>query len=72
MTGITYIDNILLYSLILFIPFFFVGVFLAEVFHTFPALSSRIYGADLPGAAAGSMTGYVSGSGRSEGPCMEL
>jgi len=54
-TRIAYIDNILLYCLVLFIPFFLAGVFLAEVFCTFPALSSRIYGADLIGAAAGSL-----------------
>ena len=48
-------DNILLYGFLLFTPFFLVGVFLAEVFRTFPALSSRIYGADLIGAAAGSL-----------------
>ncbi len=48
-------DNILLYGLVLFTPFFLVGVFLAEVFRRFPALSSRIYGADLIGAAAGSL-----------------
>ena len=54
-TRITYIDNILLYFLVFLIPFFLVGVFLAEIFRIFPALSSRIYGADLIGAAAGSL-----------------
>jgi hypothetical protein len=48
-------ENILLYFLFLFIPFFFAGVFLAGVFRMFPALISRIYGADLLGAAAGSL-----------------
>ncbi len=47
--------GILLYYFFLFIPFFFAGVFLAEVFRMFPALSSRIYGVDLLGAAAGSL-----------------
>ena len=46
--------NILLYGFLFFIPFFLVGVFLAQIFRTFPALSSRIYGMDLIGAAAGS------------------
>lgn len=58
-TRIAYIDNvvggILLYCLLLFIPFFFVGILLAEVFRMFPTFSSRIYGADLVGAAAGSL-----------------
>ena len=49
------LDNVLLYGFLLFVPFFLVGVFLAEVFRAFPALSSRIYGADLIGAAAGSL-----------------
>lgn len=49
------VDNVLLYWFLLFIPFFLVGVFLAEVFRAFPALSSRIYGMDLLGAAAGSL-----------------
>ena len=47
--------NILWYYFFLFIPFFFAGVFLVEVFRMFPALSSRIYGVDLLGAAAGSL-----------------
>ena len=47
--------NILLYCFFLFIPFFFAGVFLVQVFRMFPALSSRIYGIDLLGAAAGSL-----------------
>lgn len=47
--------NILLDCLLLFIPFFMVGIFFAEVFRLYPALSSRIYGFDLAGAAAGSL-----------------
>ena len=49
------VANILLFSFLFFIPFFFAGVFLAGVFRTFPELSSRIYGADLIGAAVGSI-----------------
>ena len=59
MAQITYVeavrDNILFYCFLLFLPFFFAGVFLTEVFRMFPAISSRIYGADLVGAAFGSL-----------------
>ncbi|MEE9400080.1 MAG: hypothetical protein V3V23_07410, partial [Dehalococcoidales bacterium] len=48
-------DNILFYCFLLFIPFFFTGVLLAEAFRMFPTLSARIYGADLVGAAAGAL-----------------
>ncbi len=48
-------DNILLYCLLLFIPFLFAGMLLAEVFRMFPAISAWIYGADLVGAAGGSL-----------------
>ncbi len=48
-------DNILLYCFFLFIPFFFAGVLLAEVFRMFPASSAWIYGVDLVGAAVGSL-----------------
>ncbi|MDP7421411.1 MAG: hypothetical protein QGH40_06015 [bacterium] len=60
-TRIAYIasirDNILFYfySFSLIIPFFFAGILLAEVFRMFPTISSKIYGADLIGAAAGSL-----------------
>ncbi|MDP2931930.1 MAG: hypothetical protein Q8O05_05470 [Chloroflexota bacterium] len=46
--------GILFYVPLLFIPFFFAGVLLAGVFRLFPTLSSRLYGADLLGAASGS------------------
>jgi hypothetical protein len=48
-------DNMLLYCILLFIPFFFVGILLAEVFRMFPAISAWVYGADLVGAAGGSL-----------------
>ena len=48
-------DNILLYCLLLFIPFFLTGILLAEAFRMFPAISARVYGADLVGAAVGSL-----------------
>lgn len=51
-------DNILVYCILLVIPFFFGGVFLAGAFRMFPAISGRIYGADLAGAAAG-CTGVI-------------
>ncbi len=47
--------TILFYGFFLLVPFFLAGVLLAEVFRMFPALSARIYGADLIGAAAGSL-----------------
>ena len=59
MVQIGYLDSestsILFYCVLLFFPFFFTGVFLAEVFRTFPEISSRVYGADLVGAALGSL-----------------
>ncbi len=45
----------LIYGFLLLTPFFLAGVLLAEIFRMFPALSARIYGADLIGAAAGSL-----------------
>lgn len=54
-----YFDDIqmtmLIYGFFLLIPFFLAGVLLAEIYRMFPALSARIYGADLIGAAAGSL-----------------
>jgi len=47
--------NILFYCFLLFIPFFFAGVLFAEVYRMLPAMSARIYGLDLMGAAAGSL-----------------
>ncbi len=59
MVQIGYLDsalnNILFYCVLLFFPFFFTGILLAEVFRTFPELSARVYGADLVGAALGSL-----------------
>ncbi len=48
-------SNILFYCLLLFFPFFFTGILLAEVFRAFPEVSPRVYGADLVGAALGSL-----------------
>lgn len=59
MVQIGYLDgvanNILFYCVLLFLPFFFTGILLAEVFRMFPEVSARIYGADLVGAALGSL-----------------
>jgi len=59
MVQIAYLNNlqniILFYLFFLFIPFFFAGAFLAQLFHAFPALTSRLYGMDLLGAGAGSL-----------------
>jgi len=49
-------SNILFYCFLLFIPFFFAGIFSAQVFYMFPSISAWIYGADLVGAATGSLT----------------
>lgn len=46
--------NILVYGILLLIPFFLCGVLFAEVYRMFPAVIGRVYGADLVGAAAGS------------------
>ena len=48
-------NAILVYGVLLFVPFFFAGKLFAEVFRMFPAMSARIYGADLTGAALGSL-----------------
>ncbi len=47
--------KVLIYSLILLLPFFFAGAFLSEVFRSFPRESSRIYFADLIGASLGAV-----------------
>lgn len=47
--------HLLFYCFILFIPFFFAGVLLAKVYRMFSVISSKIYGVDLVGAAAGSL-----------------
>jgi len=53
-----YIDhpqiNLLISGVLLFIPFFFAGGLLAEVYRRFSSMSGRIYGVDLIGAAVGS------------------
>lgn len=48
-------NNVLFYFFILFIPFFFAGIILAEIYRTFPGISAKIYGVDLIGAALGSL-----------------
>jgi predicted membrane-bound spermidine synthase len=48
-------NSILFYCVLLFFPFFFAGIFLAEVFRTVPEVSARVYGADMVGAALGSL-----------------
>ena len=48
-----------LYCLLLFLPFFFAGIFFAEVYRLFPSISGRTYGIDLIGAAAGSLCAIV-------------
>jgi predicted membrane-bound spermidine synthase len=48
------VKNVLLYGIVLLIPFFLAGVLFAEIYRRFPNLSARVYGADLIGAAGGS------------------
>lgn len=55
----SYVDflrsTLFLFCLALFIPFFFAGMLFSEMFRAFPELSARLYGADLIGAAGGSL-----------------
>jgi MFS family permease len=45
--------SLLIYGVVLMLPFFFGGIFTAEVFRLYPLMSGKIYGADLFGAAIG-------------------
>jgi len=47
--------NLLISGVLLFVPFFFAGGLLAEVYRRFSLMSGRIYGVDLIGAAVGSL-----------------
>jgi len=49
------IINPFIYFFLLFIPFFFAGIFYAEIFKAYAASSFSIYAADLAGAAIGSV-----------------
>ena len=53
MAWLPYISNIFFYAFLMFIPFFFAGVLLAVIFRLYPEESSRLYAADIFGAAAG-------------------
>lgn len=44
------------YCLVLSIPFFFAGILFASAFHLYSSKSGTIYGSDLLGAGAGSLT----------------
>jgi len=48
-------DQVLIYCLILLVPFTLAGVCLASVYRIYPALSGQLYGADLIGAGLGSL-----------------
>ncbi|MBI2853264.1 MAG: hypothetical protein HYX84_09280 [Chloroflexi bacterium] len=58
-TRIVYIGNtearLLLLGLLLFLPFFIAGMLLAQIFRAYSQISSKVYGADLIGAACGSL-----------------
>jgi len=47
--------TLFLYCLLLFVPFFFAGMLFSALFRIFPEFSARLYGADLIGAAGGSL-----------------
>lgn len=53
MAWLPYISNIFFYAFLMFVPFFFAGVLLAVIFRLYPEDSSRLYAADIFGAAAG-------------------
>ncbi|MBI5180563.1 MAG: hypothetical protein HZA05_04070, partial [Nitrospirae bacterium] len=53
MSWLPYIANIFFYAFLMFIPFFFAGILLAVIFRLYPEESSRLYAADIFGAAAG-------------------
>lgn len=53
MAWLPYISNIFFYAFLMFIPFFFAGILLAVIFRLYPEESSRLYAADIFGAAAG-------------------
>ncbi len=53
MSWLPYISNIFFYAFLMFVPFFFAGVLLAVIFRLYPEESSRLYAADIFGAAAG-------------------
>jgi len=54
-----YLMAITFYGLLLLIPFFLAGVFMADIYRIFPMISSRIYGLDLMGAATGSLVAVL-------------
>lgn len=54
-TQIPFIENPFFFFLLLFLPFFFTGIFYSLVFRQFAKQSFRIYAADLTGAAAGAL-----------------
>lgn len=53
MSWLPYISNIFFYAFLMFVPFFFAGILLAVIFRLYPEESSRLYAADIFGAAAG-------------------
>ncbi|MBI5182173.1 MAG: hypothetical protein HZA06_04580 [Nitrospirae bacterium] len=53
MSQIPYTPNIFFYAFLMFIPFFFAGILLSIIFRLYPEYSSKLYAADIAGAAAG-------------------
>jgi hypothetical protein len=54
-TQFPFIENYLLYFSLLFLPFFFGGIFYSQIFKNYAALSFKVYAADLGGAAVGAI-----------------
>lgn len=53
--SIPFSANLLPYSLLTLVPFFFAGMLLSQVFQDFAFQSGKVYAADLLGAAAGAL-----------------
>ncbi|MEX0720465.1 MAG: hypothetical protein WD059_07340 [Balneolaceae bacterium] len=58
-TKLPFIQNPFVYFFLLFLPFFFGGIFYARIFETFATESFKMYAADLAGAAFGSVASIL-------------
>jgi hypothetical protein len=54
-TQFPFIENYIVYFFLLFLPFFFGGIFYSQIFKNYAALSFKVYAADLGGAAVGAI-----------------
>jgi SAM-dependent methyltransferase len=53
------VTNFVIYSILLFSPFFFAGIIYSQIYKNLSGLSFRLYAADLTGAALGSVGSIV-------------